>query len=192
MPLKFAVLYGSVRAERAGIGSALFFVRKLEERGHSVQFVDVKEYPLPFLDRMYKEFPAGTAPESLEKLHGILNSAEAFVVVSGEYNHSIPPALKNLLDHFQREYFFKPSGIVTYSAGQYGGARVSVHLRDVLGELGTPSISSVFNIPRVLDAFDRDGTCKDPALEKRSVRFLNELEWYADALKAKRAGGLPY
>lgn len=55
----------------------------------------------------------------MEKLHQILESADGFIIVTGEYNHSIPPALKNLSDHFQTEYYFKPSGIVSYSAGAF-------------------------------------------------------------------------
>ena len=118
--------------------------------------------------------------------------ADAFVVVSGEYNHSIPPALSNLLDHFLEEYFFRPSAIVCYSAGAFGGVRAAMQLRAMLCELGTPSIPSLFPIPKVQDAFDEDGTPRDEAYPRRIVRFLDELEWYANALREARKGGVPY
>ena len=56
-----------------------------------------------------------------------------FAIVSGEYNHGIPPGLKNLLDHFLEEYFFRPSAIVCYSAGQFGGVRAAMQLRAECG-----------------------------------------------------------
>ena len=61
-----------------------------------------------------------------------------------------------------------------------------------LAECGMPSISSIFAIPKVQDAFDLDGTAKDPAFERRVSRFLDEFEWYQRALKAERARGTPY
>ena len=120
--------------------------------------VDPIEDRLPLLDRMYKEYEPGQAPEVLERLAASIRAADAFVVVSGEYNHSIPPALSNLLDHFLEEYFFRPSAIVCYSAGAFGGVRAAMQLRAMLCELGTPSIPSLFPIPKVQDAFDEDGT----------------------------------
>ena len=106
---------------------------------------------------MYKEYPAGQAPEVLERLAGQIKAADAFIIVSGEYNHCIPPALSNLLDHFLEEYFWRPSAIVCYSAGPFGGVRAAMQLRAMLCELGTPSIPSLLPIPKVQDAFDDDG-----------------------------------
>ena len=64
----------------------------------------------------------------------LYRGADGFVGVSGEYNHGIPPALKNLLDHFLEEYFFRPSGIACYSAGAFGGVRAAMQLRMSLAE----------------------------------------------------------
>jgi NAD(P)H-dependent FMN reductase len=87
---------------------------------------------------MYKEYPAGQAPETLERLAGLVKSSDAVVVVSGEYNHSIQPALSNLLDHFLEEWFWRPSAIACYSAGQFGGVRAAMQLRALLPEIGMP------------------------------------------------------
>ena len=110
------------------------------------------------------------------------------MIVSGEYNHGIPPALTNLLDHFLEEYFFRPSAIVCY----FGGVRAAMQLRMTLAELGMSSIPSIFPVPKVQDAFAEDGTPTDTAMERRVGRFLDELEWYARALKEARAKGVPY
>ena len=184
--MNIAVLYGSARSSRQGIKAARFIVRKLEERDHAVTLVDSQEYALPALDKMYKEYEAGGAPAPMEKVANILKSADGFVVVSAEYNHSIPAALKNLLDHFQSEYLYKPSGIVTYSAGPFGGVRALINLRAILAELGTPSIPSAFPVSHVQSAFDDDGNAVDDAYNERVVRFLDEFEWYANALQQAR------
>jgi NAD(P)H-dependent FMN reductase len=185
--LNTAVIYGSARRSRQGIKAARFVVRKLEERGHAVTLVDSLEHPLPFLDLMYKEYEEGKAPKAMEMVGEILNTADGFIIVSAEYNHSIPAALKNLLDHFQSEYLYKPSAIVTYSAGPFGGVRALVNLRAILAELGTPSIPSAFPVSQVQDAFDDDGNPLDQAYNERIVKFLDEYEWYANALKHARS-----
>lgn len=190
--LRIAVILGSVREAREGIRAARFVVRELAGCGHEVTLVDALEHRLPLLDRMYKEYPKGGAPAGLEELAALYRAADAFVVVSAEYNHGIPGALKNLLDHFLEEYFWRPSAIVCYSAGAFGGVRAAMQLRMVLGELGMPSIPSIFAIPKVQSAFDRDGRPSDEAQVRRFARFRAELEWYAAALKAARAAGTPY
>ena len=122
----------------------------------------------------------------------LYRKVDGFAIVSGEYNNGIPPALKNLLDHFLEEYFFRPSAIICYSAGQFGGVRAAMQLRMILAELGMPSIPSLLPVPRVQDAFTPDGEPTDPSFEKRCERFFREFEWYADALRRARSDGVPY
>jgi NAD(P)H-dependent FMN reductase len=186
MSLRVVVFYGSVRSERLGIRAARFIVNECRARGHDVTLVDPVEYPLPLLDKMYKEYPKGQAPEMLERIAALIVPADAVVVVSGEYNHSIPPALSNLLDHFLEEWFWKPSAIVCYSAGAFGGVRAAMQLRSILAELGMSSIPSIFPVPKVQDAFAEDGTPRDPKTRERARKFLDELEWYACALRDAR------
>ncbi len=187
LSLNTAVIYGSARRGRQGIKAARFVVRKLEERGHAVTLVDSLEHQLPLLDLMYKEYEEGTAPKVMETVGEIFNAADGFIIVSAEYNHSIPAALKNLLDHYQSEYLYKPSAIVTYSAGPFGGVRALINLRAILAELGTPSIPSAFPVSQIHDAFDDDGNPLDRAYDERIVKFLDEYEWYANALKHARS-----
>lgn len=190
--LKIPVIFGSVRSERQGIKPAQFLARECQKRGHEVTLVDPLAYPLPLLDKMYKEYAPGTAPPVLEKLAAIIKPADAYIIVSGEYNHSIPPALSNLLDHFLEEYFFRPSGIVCYSAGSFGGVRAAMQLRMMLGELGTVSIPSILPFPKVADAFDDRGHPSDDRTFRSTSRFLDELEWFAHALQKARKERTPY
>ncbi len=192
--MKTAVIYGSVRDHREGIRAARSVEKALNERGHEVTLVDPREeqYQLPLLNKMYKEYGEGDAPPNMEGIAKVLDEADGLVVVTGEYNHSVPPALKNLLDHFQKEYLFKPSAIVSYSAGSFGGVRAAVHLRVILAELGTPSISSVLPVPKVQETLKENGAAFDARHDQRMARFLEEYEWYLNALKEGRSNGTPF
>ena len=186
MSISTTVIYGSARSARQVLKAAKFIMKKLEERGHTVTLIDSEAHELPMLDRMYKEYAEGEAPEAMETIASALRAADGFVVLAAEYNHSVPAALKNLLDHFQTEYLYKPSAIVTYSAGPFGGVRALVNLRAILAELGTPSIPSAFPVSMVGRSFDDDGNATDESYDRRIVRFLDEYEWYANALKRAR------
>ena len=186
-----AVLLGSIRRDRMGIRAAELVVRALEARGHEVHLVDPLELQLPLLDRMYKEYPVGEAPEMLERLAQLYCSVDGFLVVSAEYNHGIPPALKNLLDHFLEEYFWRPSGIVCYSAGGFGGVRAAMQLRMTLAELGMPSIPSLLPIPRIAETINEEGAASEITVRSMN-RFLDEFLWYAGAFAEARLAGTPY
>jgi NAD(P)H-dependent FMN reductase len=190
--LSVPVLLGSVRRDRVGIRAARLLMDALTARGHQPVLVDPLAEQLPLLDRMYKEHPKGQAPANLERLAELYRQADGFVVVSGEYNNGIPPALKNLLDYFLEEYFWRPSAIVCYSVGQFGGVRAAMQLRMTLAELGMSSIPSIFPIPRIAQALAEDGRPLEPWVEGRLDRFIAEFCWYARAMQRERAGGTPY
>ena len=186
------VLLGSVRRDRQGIRAARMIMRSLSSRGHEPVLVDPLELQLPLLDRMYKEYSKGEAPEALECLAILYRRADGFMIVSAEYNNGIPPALKNLLDHFLEEYFWRPSAIVCYSAGQFGGVRAAMQLRMTLAELGMPSVPSLLPIPRTHAALDEDGYPAEGTALHGLDRFLDEFAWYAEAFRRQRAGDVPY
>jgi NAD(P)H-dependent FMN reductase len=181
---KIALIVGSVRRDRQGIKVARWIEEKLKNRNHIVYFIDPLELNLPLLDRMYKE--TVDPSEEMKSLRDKVNSAEGYLAVTPEYNHSTSGAMKNTLDYFLEEYFFKPSAIVSYSPGMFGGINAAQQLRLVFAELGAPSISSSFPIPRVHKAFDEDGKLVDEAYDKRVSKFLAEFEWYIEALKNQR------
>jgi NAD(P)H-dependent FMN reductase len=190
--LTIPVILGSVRRDRTGLRAARLIVDALTARGHQPILVDPLVERLPLLDRMYKEHPKGAAPANLERLAELYRRADGFAIVSGEYNNGIPPALKNLLDHFLEEYFWRPSAIICYSVGQFGGVRAAMQLRMTLAELGMSSIPSIFPIPRIAHALDEDGRPLEAWVESRLDRFLGEFCWYARAMKRARADGTPY
>ena len=192
-----AVLLGSVRSERMGIRAAKWVIAQLEKRGHEAVLVDAAELKLPLLDKMWKEIRKDPQPEYAE-LHAKLlplaklyAQADGFCIVSAEYNHSIPPGLSNLIDYFLEEYFFRPSAIVCYSGGQWGGVKAAMQLRAMLAEVGMPSIPSLQPIPRIGVTLSEDGTSLTRDVS-RSGKFFDEFEWYMRAFKVEREKGVPY
>ena len=152
---KIALIVGSVRRDRQGIKVARWMEEKLQTRNHVVYFIDPLELNLPLLDRMYKEMEEPT--EIMKSLRNKINDAEGYLAVTPEYNRAPSGAIKNTLDYFLEEYYFKPSAIVSYSPGIFGGINAAEQLRLVFAELGAPSIPSSFPIPGIICVwvFDR-------------------------------------
>ncbi|MGA9875952.1 MAG: NAD(P)H-dependent oxidoreductase [Solirubrobacteraceae bacterium] len=193
-----AVLLGSVRSERMGERAAKWVMAQLKARGHEAVLVDAAELKLPLLDKMWKEIkqdpPAGYAAlyEKLAPLAKLYARADGFCMVSAEYNHSVPPGLSNLIDYFLEEYFFRPSAIVCYSGGQFGGVRAAMQLRAMLAETGMPSIPSLQPIPSIGQSLSEDGVALTQQLAERSAKFFDEFDWYMRAMKVEREKGVPY
>ncbi|MFA7228790.1 MAG: NAD(P)H-dependent oxidoreductase [Melioribacteraceae bacterium] len=192
MSLRISIILSSVREKSQGIIAAEFIKNKCAERGLDATIIDPKEYKLPLLDRMYKEYPKGSAPELLEKLHTIISDSDGYLIITGEYNHTLPPALTNLMNYFREEYFFKPASIASYSGGPIMGMRSAVQARIFLGELGLVTPRIMFGIPGIHSAFNKEGEPEDQSFHPKIKKFLDEFEWYLNALKSAREKGLPY
>ena len=183
------IFYGSYRSNRQGIRLADYLVRAFAARGASPELIDAKALDLPMLDRMYKEYPAGSRPAPLEELAGKIRSADAFVFVTGEYNWGVQPGLKNLTDHFLEEWHWRPAAIASYSAGRFAGARASLAWRSILSEMGMVVISSTLAIGGIGNAFDQSG---EPAGDAGAAitgalpRFADDLAWWTEAARAQR------
>ena len=128
----------------------------------------------------------------MEELADLFRRADGFAIVSGEYNNGIPPALKNLLDHFLEEYFWRPAAIACYSGGRWGGVRAAMQLRMTLAEMGMVTIPSLLPTANVGEVFTDDGTPTDPKMQQYSAEFFNEFIWYMEALRERRQSGVPY
>jgi NAD(P)H-dependent FMN reductase len=184
------VFYGSYRIDRMGIRLAHFVVERLRRRGDDVAFIDAKAVGLPMLDRMYKEYPKGAAPEALETLAGQIRAADGFVFVTGEYNWGIQPGLKNLTDHFLEEWFWRPAAIASYSAGRLSGARAATAWHGTLSEMGMVVVSSTIAVGPIAQSLSADGEPVGEggaALERSFPRFADDLAWWVEAAKAQRA-----
>jgi NAD(P)H-dependent FMN reductase len=194
MTNRILVLYGSYRSDRMGIRLAQFIVENFRARGDDVELIDAKAIGLPMLDRMYKEYPKGEAPERLEKLAGQIRDADGFVFVTGEYNWGIQPGLKNLTDHFLEEWFWRPAAIASYSAGRLSGVRAATAWLGTLSEMGMVVVSSSIAVGPISQTLSEDGKATGEAgkaLAHIFPRFADDLTWWIEAAKAQRAKKKP-
>jgi NAD(P)H-dependent FMN reductase len=191
---RILVLYGSYRSDRAGIRLAEFVIERLRRRGDEVELIDAKAVDLPILDRMYKEYPKGQAPERLEQLARKIRNADGFVFITGEYNWGVQPGLKNLTDHFLEEWFWRPAAIVSYSAGRFSGVRAAMAWHATLSEMGMIVISSTIGVGPIGQTLSDDGEPigeAGQALEQTFLRFADDLTWWVEAAKAQRQRRAP-
>ncbi|XP_061176950.1 quinone reductase-like [Saccostrea echinata] len=187
--LKVLLILGSIRDGRQGLRVVKFMRRKLEERNFDVTLFDPLEMNFPMVTQPVHFYgpERKKAPKILVENEKYVKEADAYVIVSAEYNHNVPPALTNLLDAFPGSaYSFKPSGLVTYSQGQFGGMRAAMALRAITGELGCLSVSNIFGIPTVQHAFDPEGNPQNSHMESGAKKMLDQLEWMAKAMKNHR------
>ena len=188
------VIYGSYRSDRMGIRLADYIVAGLKGRGAEAELIDAKAIGLPMLDRMYKEYPRGEAPEVLEQLAAKIRAADAYVFVTGEYNWGMQPGLKNLTDHFLEEWFWRPAAIASYSAGRFAGARSAVLWHGTLSEMGMIVISSSLAVGPIREALTAEGKptgAAGAALDLAFPRFADDLFWWSEAAKAQRERKAP-
>jgi NAD(P)H-dependent FMN reductase len=191
---RILVFYGSYRSDRAGIRLAQFLVRGLRERGDDVELIDAKAVGLPILDRMFKEYPPGTAPRQLAELAGKIRAAHAFVFVTGEYNWGVQPGLKNLTDYFLEEWFWRPAAIASYSNGRKSGARASYAWHNILCEMGMAVISSTLTVGPIGETLNAQGNPIGElggSLEQAFPRFADDLAWWTEAARLQRARRAP-
>src|SRR4030088_853195 len=154
---RILVLYGSYRFDRMGIRLADFLVAGLRDRGNDTELIDAKAVGLPILERMYKEYPRGTAPAVMEDLAAKIRTADGFVFVTGEYNWGMQPGLKNLTDHFLEEWYWRPAAIASYSAGRLSGVRAATAWHGTLSEMGMVVISSTIAVGPIAQTLDEEG-----------------------------------
>lgn len=200
---KFLVFLGSARDStpprpaRLGLRVARQCEKHLQEMGYDVELIDPLSIELPAAFKPHFAYAKGAAPEALEALAAKIAAADGYVMVSPEYNHSMSPALAHLLNHFGSSLFaYKPSAIVTYSAGQWGGARAAVNMRTFLSELGCLPVSAMIHLPQAQDILTETGDFAEgvdaAAWQGYFGRTLAQLAWWAAAARAQRAvDGIP-
>lgn len=178
-PLQLAVIVGSVREGRYGSRVASWFLGRVERRDDvQVDVIDLADTPLPVAQQGSAEVRAFAAR---------IGAADAFVVVTPEYNHSFPGPLKLAIDSAHPEWHAKPVGFVSYG-GIAGGLRAVEHLRPVFAELHAVSIRETVSFYLADDPLDQDGNPRDPAgADAAAAALLDQLVWWAHALRQARA-----
>lgn len=177
-PLFIPLLLGTNRRDRKSEHAAKWVFDKLLERdGIASQYFDVRDFALP-----QDDYGTSIGDDFPEWKDAIMR-ADGMVIVTPEYNHGYPGALKSVLDLLLKEYVHKAVAFVGVSAGPWGGTRVIESMVPMVRELGLAVTFADLNFPSIGSKFDADGNLLDPAYEKRVANFLDELTWMSRALK---------
>ncbi|MGV9721468.1 NADPH-dependent FMN reductase [Nocardia beijingensis] len=189
-PLKLAVIIGSVREGRFGPVVAAWFAEQARRHGSfEVDVIDLAEARIPL------ELPAvppaldpdPQRPEEMTDLTRRLSAADAFVIVTPDYNRSIPASLKAVIDWHFTQWDAKAIGFVGYS-GASGGLLAIEHLRQIFNELNAHTVRNYVSFPRYYLLFDDEGRLREPEEPAAAATaMLDQLHWWATALAAARS-----
>jgi NAD(P)H-dependent FMN reductase len=179
-PYRLAVIVGSTREGRFGPTVARWFAGQADARPDLVvDLVDLAEVGLP---AVLARRP-GPAAQAFSRR---IEAADAFVVVTPEYNHGYPASLKQAIDTAHVEWQAKPVGFVSYG-GMAGGLRAVEQLRPVFAEVHAVTVRDTVSFHHFPSCFDAEGEPVDgvgPAAAAKSL--LDQLTWWARALRSAR------
>ncbi|MFD4293778.1 NADPH-dependent FMN reductase [Rhodococcus sp. NPDC058505] len=180
--LRIAVITGSTRDGRFGPTVTAWFAEHAASLGSvDLDIVDLAESELPVV---HPDWGAERTPAHA-RLGVRLDAADAFVIVTPEYNHSFPAALKNAIDLFRDEWSAKPVGFVSYG-GLGGGLRAVEQLRLVFAELHAVTVRDSVSFHGAGSVFD-DGRPIDPTVcTSAATNMLDQLVWWGTALRDAR------
>ena len=186
---RLAVIIGSVREGRFGPVVASWFIDQIARHGEfEVDLIDLADATLPI------ELPAApprmepdpVRPDGMTDLTDRLTAADAYVIVTPDYNRSFPASVKAMIDWHYSQWQTKAVGFVGYSGGS-GGLLAIEGLRQVLGELDAHTVREFVSFPRYYLLFDEKGELRDPHEHEEAARLmLDRLLWWSSALTAAR------
>ena len=193
---KLLVIVGSTRPNRAADLVVPWLTTKTaEHEAFDAEIVDLRDWPLPiFGEHMgtIGDFNDPTYSEPVVKAwNSKIKAADAFIIVTPEYNHSVPGGLKNAIDSVWLSFGFrnKPVAFVSYSGGIAGGVRAIEHLAHVFIEAEAAPMRNNVVIPAVHNAFDDQGQPVNPITNAAAGIMLDDLAWWSAALERARAAG---
>ena len=183
--LRVAVILGSTRPGRNGEAVARWFYGIAKKRNDAeFEYVDIKDFDLPLLDEPIPPSQGHYSKDHTKAWAAKINSFDAFVFVTAEYNHGIPGALKNALDFLYKEWNNKVAGFVSY--GSAGGVRSVEQLRLVMGELQIADVRAQVALSLFTDFENLSVFKPAPYHEQTANSMLDQLIAWGHALKAMR------
>ncbi len=181
------VILGSTRPERFG-SQVADWVMELTKNSNDITFelVDLKEVNLPLLDEPVPALFGKYSQPHTKAWAKIISEADGFIIVTPEYNFSIPAALKNALDYLAAEWRYKPVAFVSYGAGA-GGALAVEHLRSIVANLGMFDLREQVLIPNYWTQLDEKGVFKsDDAQVEAAKKVIQRIAFWSSYLKPAR------
>jgi NAD(P)H-dependent FMN reductase len=196
--LKLQVIIGSTRAGRNADPVLRWAMPVIKAHDvFQVETLDLRDWPLPFFQETIAtvgDFANPTYSEPIVKRwNEKLREADAYVILSPEYNRSVPAVLKNAIDSvfFSFAFRHKPVAFISYSLGATAGARAVEHLSQIMLETDAVPVRTATLIPAIQTAFDVTGKPTVPGLDVTLDVMLQDLAWFGMALQAARSAGQP-
>ncbi|MFF3411875.1 NADPH-dependent FMN reductase [Streptomyces sp. NPDC002742] len=184
--LRTAVIIGSTRDGRFGPVVADWIAGHIAQREDmEADLIDLVETPLPTVFPAFGQPPSDEIVAQLGAVSPRLDRADAFVIVTPEYNHSFPAPLKNAVDWHNEQWHAKPVGFVSYG-GLAGGLRAVEQLRVVLAELHAVTIRNTVSFHNYSEVFGPDGKPTDPGCDVAAKAMLDQLTWWGQSLREAR------
>jgi NAD(P)H-dependent FMN reductase len=182
--MNIEIISGSPRKDSVTHRVVLFLQKYLQENSpHNISVIDVRDWDIDVLQQeIYRT--ADVAPVRLKPLAQRMFAANAFILVTPEYNGSYTPALKNLFDHFPKQSH-KTFGIVTASPGALGGIRASQQLQLLINALFGIASPHMLITPHVDKKFDTGGKLIDSSFQNNVDAFVKEFLWIAEHIAAE-------
>lgn len=178
--MNIEIVSGSPRKESLTHRVALFLQKYLRDNtNHSIHIIDVRDWNLPLFQEVFTGVEK--TPDVFKPLAQRMFGANAFILVTPEYNGSYSPALQNLLDHFPKQDH-KVFGVVTASPGAMGGLRSSQQLLLLIPALFGIASPHMLITPKVDKKFDTKGNLIDESFQKMIDSFVKEFLWLAEIL----------
>jgi NAD(P)H-dependent FMN reductase len=183
-----AIIVGSTRPGRAGAPIAQWFAARAKDHGgFDVTVVDLAELALPLLDEPNHPRLGQYTKQHTKDWSAIVDAADAFVIVTPEYNYGYPASVKNAIDYLHREWQHKPVGFVSYG-GVAAGTRAVQQLKQVVTTLRMLPVTDSVNIPFYNQFLDSDGVFQpNEVLEQAADAMLDELVRTEAALRPLRS-----
>ena len=183
--LKVAIILGSTRPGRNGEAVSKWMYEIAKKRNDAdFELVDVKDFNLPLLDEPIPPSMGKYSKEHTKTWSAKINSFDAYVFVTAEYNHGLPGALKNAIDFLFKEWNNKVAGFVGY--GSAGGVRSVEQLRLVMAELKVATVRTQVQLSLFTDFENFSNFKPAPFQEKSANNMLDEVIAWGGALKALR------
>src|SRR4051812_35766533 len=179
--MNIEIVSGSPRKGSVTFRLAVFLQKILQEKTvHNINILDVRVWNFPSLqEQVYSS--VDNTPDHYKPLATRMFGANAFIIVTPEYNGSYTPSMKNLFDHFPKQ-FHKTFGIVTASTGVMGGIRASQQLQLLVSALFGIASPYMLITPQVDKKFDSSGRLVDESFSNSIHTFLTEFLWLAERL----------
>jgi NAD(P)H-dependent FMN reductase len=193
---KLQVIVGSTRPTRAAERVFPWVVLEAQRHGaFDVELLDLRDWQLPFFQEHLGTIgnlsdPTYSDP-TVKAWNKKIAEGDAYLIVTAEYNHSVPGQLKNAIDNLFVSFALrnKPIGFVGYSGGIAAGTRAVEHLALIVIEAEAVPLRNSVLIPFVTNAFGEDGEPADPATGIALSITLDDLEWWSNILSRARAEG---